>query len=242
MDNIKSIKIGIFSDTHANLHALQAILKAFSDIGVAKIYHCGDMICTGAHPRECVELLFDTPNIHLIRGNHDNDYLINKRTRRVDSHISAEHKDFTFNRLDENIKQQISQMPFVIYSNEFNVRIAYLHYARANERFVPIEHHPTPQIYDEMYSDIDAEILFFGHRHQGEIIVGNKLYIGIGSVGCHPQSTANGIVFTVYSDGTYLITQINVPYDRNAAIKALNDIKVEGTDEIIRNYFDCIRP
>lgn len=236
---MESVKIGIFSDTHANLQALQAILKAFNELKVDKIYHCGDMICMGGNPRECVDWLLLTPNITLIRGNHDNDYLRDIRIKRTDSHVSSLHKEYTFNQLNDKIKEKISQMPFIIYCKEFNLKIAYLHYARANDRFIPIEHNPTSDKLDVIFSDINADILFYGHRHQPGEIIGNKIYIDIGSVGCHPEATASGIIFTVYPDNSYCINRINVPYNRQDAIIALQNKNIDGTQEIISNYFDC---
>jgi predicted phosphodiesterase len=62
-------KIAILSDIHANLEALQAVLKQIRDESIEKIYCLGDVIGYGPNPRECIDLCLD---FHLcILGNHD---------------------------------------------------------------------------------------------------------------------------------------------------------------------------
>jgi diadenosine tetraphosphatase ApaH/serine/threonine PP2A family protein phosphatase len=63
-------RIGIFSDIHANLHALQSVLKALEADSTDAIFCCGDIIGYGAHPNECVEIVRDL-GCPLIAGNHD---------------------------------------------------------------------------------------------------------------------------------------------------------------------------
>lgn len=59
----------ILSDIHANLNALQAVLK---DAGQVDAVWClGDVIGYGPDPNECISLLRDQPNVVSLLGNHD---------------------------------------------------------------------------------------------------------------------------------------------------------------------------
>ena len=49
------ISIGIFSDTHGNILALQTILNYFKKIKVDSIFHLGDIVCK-ASILPCVSL------------------------------------------------------------------------------------------------------------------------------------------------------------------------------------------
>ena len=78
-----SKKVGIFSDTHGNLPALEAIVQLFNREKCDEIYHLGDMISMGPYSRECVEYFFAHPDIQCVRGNHDNDFVRNNRVQAV---------------------------------------------------------------------------------------------------------------------------------------------------------------
>ena len=69
------MKIGVITDLHANLPALKAVLVALDAEDVDAIFHLGDAIGIGPHPGECIELLLATPNLHLVRGNHESYFL-----------------------------------------------------------------------------------------------------------------------------------------------------------------------
>lgn len=51
------MRIAVFSDVHANLPALEAVLKFIEGIAVDEILCLGDLIGYGPHPREVVELV-----------------------------------------------------------------------------------------------------------------------------------------------------------------------------------------
>jgi diadenosine tetraphosphatase ApaH/serine/threonine PP2A family protein phosphatase len=59
----------IISDIHANLTALEAVLK---DAGPFDAAWClGDLVGYGPDPNECVERIAQLPNLQCILGNHD---------------------------------------------------------------------------------------------------------------------------------------------------------------------------
>ena len=64
------MRIAIISDVHANLPALEAVLKKIEELQ-ADVIHClGDIVGYGPHPNECVELVRKRCSI-VIKGNHD---------------------------------------------------------------------------------------------------------------------------------------------------------------------------
>ena len=62
--------IAVISDIHANLPALEAVLREIDELGIQHILCCGDVVGYGPHPRQCVELLRQR-NIPCVLGNHD---------------------------------------------------------------------------------------------------------------------------------------------------------------------------
>src|SRR6186997_3627876 len=64
------MRIGIFSDIHANLEALSAVLEAYRKENIDRYYCLGDTVGYGGSPNECSDLVRDLV-VATILGNHD---------------------------------------------------------------------------------------------------------------------------------------------------------------------------
>jgi predicted phosphodiesterase len=64
------MRIAVFSDIHANLHALEAVLAAIDLESVDELWCLGDLVGYGPRPNECVDLVRDRADVSLC-GNHD---------------------------------------------------------------------------------------------------------------------------------------------------------------------------
>jgi diadenosine tetraphosphatase ApaH/serine/threonine PP2A family protein phosphatase len=64
------MRIGIFSDVHANLEALQAVLSAYQQTQIDHYICLGDIVGYGANPNECCQIVRDLADL-VILGNHD---------------------------------------------------------------------------------------------------------------------------------------------------------------------------
>jgi len=64
------LKIGIVSDIHGNLEALETVLGSLQEYGVERILCLGDLVGYGPDPVACVERIMDTADI-VVAGNHD---------------------------------------------------------------------------------------------------------------------------------------------------------------------------
>jgi len=64
------MRYGIFSDTHANLPALEAVLRSFDAERVDELICLGDTVGYGPEPEVCCELVRKHAK-HTILGNHD---------------------------------------------------------------------------------------------------------------------------------------------------------------------------
>src|SRR4029077_13656704 len=63
-------RIGLFSDTHANLEALQAVLAALDQAQPDQLVCLGDTVGYGADPNECCDLVRGRAAFCIL-GNHD---------------------------------------------------------------------------------------------------------------------------------------------------------------------------
>jgi diadenosine tetraphosphatase ApaH/serine/threonine PP2A family protein phosphatase len=64
------MRLGIFSDVHANLEALQAVLNAYQEQSIDRYVCLGDIVGYGANPNECCQVVREVADI-VIMGNHD---------------------------------------------------------------------------------------------------------------------------------------------------------------------------
>lgn len=66
------MRYGVISDVHANVHALEAVLRALRGEGVDRFICAGDLVGYGPHPNECVARIAALePAPVVIAGNHD---------------------------------------------------------------------------------------------------------------------------------------------------------------------------
>lgn len=64
------MKLAFFSDVHANLEALNAVLEDFLRQKVERTFFLGDAVGYGADPNSCVKAICEATKIRLM-GNHD---------------------------------------------------------------------------------------------------------------------------------------------------------------------------
>ena len=64
------MRIGVLSDIHANLFALQAALRRLKAEGVDSWVCAGDLVGYGPHPNECVETIAELDPV-AVTGNHE---------------------------------------------------------------------------------------------------------------------------------------------------------------------------
>lgn len=98
------MRIGIISDVHSNLQALEEVVKALKRESPDKVIFLGDAVGYGANPNECCEIIKEIASISLM-GNHDSAVLgktdldwFNPDARKgviwTREHISSENLDF----------------------------------------------------------------------------------------------------------------------------------------------------
>src|SRR5690348_12757248 len=68
------MRYAIFTDIHANLEALEAVLAKIDELAkeqpVDQIWFLGDLVGYGPNPNECIEMLRKRTDV-IIAGNHD---------------------------------------------------------------------------------------------------------------------------------------------------------------------------
>ncbi len=112
-----SHKIALISDIHANLEALEQVLREIEKQKVDKIICLGDIVGYGANPRECIELVRTNCSVVLL-GNHDEAAFSPEIAQ-----LFVEHAKFsaqwTRNQLDEEHINWMKSLPYTYQEGEF---------------------------------------------------------------------------------------------------------------------------
>lgn len=222
-------KIGVISDIHGNLPALKAVLELLDNEGCDEIIHTGDVVNIGPSSRECLELLLSRANVTCLLGNHDRDCALNQTEMRHLSHVPTEHKQQVFATLTDEHKRRIAEFPVYAVRNCGGSKIMFCHYAfyplpvdDNKYMFKPIVSPPTVQALDDMFDYVNACAVFFGHKHEPCDIRGDRLYVDVGSVGCHPAPNARAIIIE-YDETSWNYRRVAAPYDVELTRKAMFD-------------------
>jgi diadenosine tetraphosphatase ApaH/serine/threonine PP2A family protein phosphatase len=67
---MRSVRVAVISDIHANLHALEAVLAAIDRDPPDRLWCLGDLVGYGPRPNECCRIAAERADLCLI-GNHD---------------------------------------------------------------------------------------------------------------------------------------------------------------------------
>jgi len=239
-------RIGVISDIHGNLHALNAILQRFKELNCDEIIHTGDVVDIGPQSRECMDVLLARKDVTLLLGNHDRDFALNESEARFKSHVPTEHKRYVFATMDESYRNAVSKFPLYVIRTLAGKKVLFTHYAYKNEPyeithfpFVGLEQNPTADKFDEMFKHISFDAVFFGHKHEPCDILGKRLYVDVGSVGCHPRPMARGIIID-YDNTSWSYTRVEAPYDMEAMRKTL--FNVPCGEHLYNFYFLRLNP
>ena len=225
-------KIGVISDVHGNLQALKAILQLLDGEKCDEIIHTGDVVDIGPHSRECLDLLLSRKDVTMTLGNHDRDFALNHTAVRNLSHVPAEHKEQVFATLTEKQRQIVQNLPLFVTRNCGGATLVFTHYAFKQNcsifdvfPFMPLQDLPTAEKFDEIFESLDelkCDAVFFGHKHEPCDLVGKRLYVDVGSVGCHPDPVARGVVIE-YDERSWNYRRVYAPYDMEKTRKQMVD-------------------
>ncbi len=239
------MKIGIITDIHSNIQALNAVLNEFDKIKVKKIICCGDIIGIGINPEETVQTLIEKKDMLIaVRGNHEQ-YLLKGLPKEVHddkrkiSNDEIENHKWSHSKLSEQSKYFLNELE-ISKNIEIEGKKFYIVHYPIKEDGTYKKHIKNPNILEnkEMFKEIDADIYLFGHTHTLSVNnEGNKWYINTGSLGCPMDSnTAKAGVLEI-NDGRVEFKSINVKYNVKEVIEEIKKIKFPFYKKILKIFY-----
>ena len=236
------MKIGLISDVHGNILALEEMYKEFERLGVNKVLCAGDMIGLGPYPEEVVQFLKSQNNLIAIRGNHEG-YLLDGipkiiHARPMNDEETNHHK-WIHNRLSDDSKAFLYSLPKFQNLEFENKKIYMVHYPTSKFGiYKEFMKHPKIEDSKRLFNDVDADVYIYGHTHIfSKNIANNKLYLNLDSVGCPVKKdyASAGILNIENGDVTYEI--LNVKYDVEKVKNEIRKLKYSFYDKVLDIFY-----
>ena len=236
------MKIGIITDIHNNLIALETVLaklENFCDLIICS----GDIIGIGPFPEETVQRIIQISNLIAVRGNHER-YLLEGMPDKIPNEEQMDieemkHHNWEYNQLSKVSIEFLKGLPYIQKLNIEGKRIAVLHYAMDKEnRYIRFKMNPNKEDLNYIFDSIDADIIIYGHEHNRNICKSEKLYINVGSLGC-PAKDKNLARYGVLeiTDGSVNIEAKELIYDSQTVVDKINEYNYPASNEIKKFFF-----
>ena len=229
------MRIGIISDVHSNLEALNAVLGVLERLKPDRVMCLGDVIGYGASVNECCALVRKHAEVTLL-GNHD--AAVAGRMDYSFYYDAARHAlDWTASRIEPDHLEWLRTLPY-------GHRIDTVGFTHGN----PVD----PEAYAYVFAleqarellphfGALADVNFIGHSHlckafaldqKGDVTEvvatrfglrrGYKYVISVGSVG-QPRDCDNRACFVLYDSDERIVEYHRVPYDIEASAQKIFD-------------------
>jgi diadenosine tetraphosphatase ApaH/serine/threonine PP2A family protein phosphatase len=232
------MRIGIFSDTHANIEALTAVLDAFKAERIDKYVCLGDTVGYGASPNECCDLVRELAAFTIL-GNHDAavagrmdySYYYDAARNALDKHAGE---------LTEKNMAWLKGLPYEVREED----LSFCHGSPINlEEFEYIFSTEQAARCIEIWDDL-ATVTFIGHSHLCksfaltkeevfEVIAPkfiirpeHRYIISVGSVG-QPRDYDNRASYTIFDSVEKTFEFKRVAYDIDLAAQKIFDSDLE---------------
>ncbi|HET9637523.1 MAG TPA: metallophosphoesterase family protein [Gemmatimonadaceae bacterium] len=251
------MKYALLSDIHANLPALEAVLRDVDHQQVDAIYHLGDLTGYAPWPNEVVSLLRQR-GIPGIAGNYDSTVATDYKHCgcRADSpreeelsHISYE---WTRQRVTPATKSYLASLPFRIDIRPLGGHVsgpsvALLH-GNQTLNTVYVTEDRSDDFLAKMGSGVGAkagDVVCFGHTHKPwQRVVDSVRFVNTGSVGRPKDGDPRACYVIVSANGTQLSAEfMRVEYDTELVAREIisSGLPAEFAD-VIRSGGRLLQP
>jgi diadenosine tetraphosphatase ApaH/serine/threonine PP2A family protein phosphatase len=220
------MRFAIFSDIHANLEALEAVLRDAEQHQCTHFVCLGDVVGYNANPQECVARIREL-GCPVVKGNHDEQASLTEPSGTFNE-LAEQAINWTREHLDDADKQWLRDLPFQDQVRDFTIVHATL---------------DGPEYWGYVVNVLDAAasftyqhtaVCFFGHTHmpmafirqenkvrrerieQLPIDMTKKYFINTGAVG-QPRDGDWRAAYCIYHIEKNVVEQRRVEYDLKTA-------------------------
>ncbi|MEM9192044.1 MAG: metallophosphoesterase family protein [Myxococcota bacterium] len=234
------MRLGIFSDVHANIEALSAVMDAFGSERIDRYFCIGDVVGYGASPNECCDIVRETAEVTIL-GNHDAavagrmdySYYYEAARNALDMHAGV---------LTEANMNWLKQLPYKHNLSEINLTLCHGSPLRLEEFeyiFAPEQARECLAMWDDL-----RDLTLIGHSHLCKVFAlrpgevqelppkdfqlrdGYKYIVSVGSVG-QPRDYDNRASYTIFDSDAREFQFRRVEYDIESAATKIFEENLE---------------
>ena len=234
------MRIGIFSDVHANLEALSAVLDAYGTEEIDAYYCLGDVVGYGGSPNECSDLVREVAEVTIL-GNHDA-AVAGRMDYSYYYEAAREALDWHASELTEDNMKWLQRLPYKHRLEGIGVDLCHGSPVRLEEFeyiFAPDQAAECLPMLDEL-----GHITLIGHSHLCKVFAlrpgaveelppedfvlkeGTKYIVSVGSVG-QPRDYDNRASYTIYDSDKKAFSFKRIEYDIEGAATRIFEAKLE---------------
>ena len=220
------MRLGIFSDVHANYEALSAVLEAYRSERIDVYYCLGDTVGYGGSPNECADLVREVSR-KTILGNHDAavsgrmdySYYYEAARHALDAHAAC---------LSPRNMEWLKSLPYEIHLDDVELLLCHGSPVRLEEFeyiFAPEQARECLAIWEQL-----GHLTLIGHSHLCKVFAltkgsveelpsmdfelepDKKYIVSVGSVG-QPRDFDNRASFTIYDSEKKRFEFKRIEYD-----------------------------
>lgn len=217
------MRYGVFSDVHANIEALDAIIETLESSGVDRYVCLGDMVGYGPNPNEVVQRIQEICDICVL-GNHDNVALGREDHEHFNPYAQSVI-DWTQSVLTDDVKKFLSKRPYIERENG-------IYFVHASPKS-PADWFYVNSLDDsvEAFDFCPDQVCFIGHTHCPSFVIKEsdqsfkvldgdyvelqetqRILINVGSVG-QPRDKNPCTSACIYDTDHQSFELIRIPYD-----------------------------
>lgn len=227
------MKIAVLADVHGNMHALQAVLEDIKSRSPDMAVCLGDLVGYNAYPGEVVRTIRDS-GVTTVMGNYD-DAIANSRLV-----CGCDYKDekaaelgvrsitWTAENTGPEEKEFMRSLPKKLMKEIGGYKVLFVHGSprRLNEYL--FEDVPAEDVL-AMMDEAGADVLVCGHTHLPyHRVMGNRHVLNCGSAGKPKHGDPDVVYAMVEINGGVKVEFIKVPYDFEAAARAVESAGLPG--------------
>jgi putative phosphoesterase len=227
-------KVGVITDIHGNLPALEAALTRIDQIGVDATYCGGDLVGYGPWPNSVCRLI-EERGIPTIYGNYD--YAIARDLEDCgcayvtphDRELGQRSVEWTIAHTDDRSKDFMRALPFDLRFELAGMRIRLVHGSPRKVNEYLFEDKPA-RTFERIASGSGCDVLVFGHTHKPWIATyGGVLFVNCGSVGKPKDGDPRGAFAVLEGTKTGIVADIE-RFDYDAEL-ASREVAAAGLPE-----------
>jgi len=237
------MKIGVITDVHNNVVALQAVLQHFEQEQIDGIICCGDIIGIGTYPEETVQAVMKIPNmLACVCGNHDR-FMSEGYDVENTSAGEIAHHEWEHSLLSEESKDFIAGLPRSQTLTILGHTIHVTHYGMdENGRYTGLptfgEISDMREVFKRENSKVNVDVILHGHNHLVYIIHIDRWYINPGSLGCpgSDKNIAKAVILHV-NENNISFENVRVAYDVTKTLADMDKFNYPEKDFIKKIFY-----